>query len=341
MPLRNYIWNMDFSGRFLMNFIHFADQQGANTEKLIGLTGETIDTLCAEDYRVPSAKYNAVLEQAVQDSKDAFLGLHAGEAMSITASGLIGQITQTSGTVKEALEYCCEFASLGCKALPMQLEEQANTYQLKIVPDPLWLTQSEESVKQTLEGVLAFTIQEFHALIRNKHYPIRLDYQFAVSDELKRVMNCEIQEGKPVTALYFKKEHIEEEVITSNYDLLRVLVKHAEEKIRKIEKKAGFSSKVKQAVIMMVKPDFPTLKEVASNLNMSVRTFQRKLGEEGKTFKEIVEELKQEFAIDYLKQDELTIGEIAYLLSYADVSAFIRSFKRWTGKTPGDYRREL
>jgi len=41
-----------------------------------------------------------------------------------------------------------------------------------------------------------------------------------------------------------------------------------------------------------------------------------------------------------LKDSENTQTEIAFLLGYSEVSAFSRAFKRWTGTTPLDYRRQ-
>ena len=87
-----------------------------------------------------------------------------------------------------------------------------------------------------------------------------------------------------------------------------------------------------------MKPQFPTIEQVAANLNLSVRTLQRRLKEEGLTYKIVLDELRKQFALDYIKNKELSVKEIAYLLDYAEPSSFIRTFKRWTGKSPNVYR---
>jgi AraC-like DNA-binding protein len=63
------------------------------------------------------------------------------------------------------------------------------------------------------------------------------------------------------------------------------------------------------------------------------------LSEHGTTFFDLVDALRESLAREYVQDPKLGLGEIAYLLGYSDLSAFGRSFKRWTGKTPGDYRR--
>ena len=72
---------------------------------------------------------------------------------------------------------------------------------------------------------------------------------------------------------------------------------------------------------------------------MSARTLQRQLKERGVDFKQLTDETRRRFAINYLKEQKNTLTEVAFLLGYSEVSAFNRAFKRWTGSTPLEYRR--
>ena len=332
---------MAFNARFVLNIIHFAHAQGASFDKLISLSGHSPEALSKEDLQVSAQVYNAVLEEAVALTKDNYFGLHASENMNLSAAGLIVQITQSSSTVKEALDYCCEFSNLGCKSIPMNLVEGDDFFKLAFIPDRIWATNSPLSAKHTIDGMMAFTIREFHTLTRQKYYPAKIELGFERPKDIteyERVFQCPLEFGKKDTVMFFKKEHLSLPVITSNYDLLKVLVAHANEKLAQIKEKDGFYFVVKRSVMNLVKPEFPTVDQVAANLNLSVRTLQRRLSEEGYTYKEIIEVLRKDMALSYLKKPEISIKEVAYLLSYADPSVFIRSFKRWTGETPKAYR---
>ncbi len=163
-----------FSGRFTLAIIEVAVVKGARRVDLIEATGLTAGELGREEQRVDAARYNRVIELAVALTGDRLFGLHAGEQMTLAAAGLIGQITQTSSTVKEALEYCCEFASLGCRALPMKLDRHGEVYRLAFIPDRRWLAGSPESVRQTIDGTLAFMLRQFAALTRQTSLPARI-----------------------------------------------------------------------------------------------------------------------------------------------------------------------
>lgn len=332
---------MAFNGRFVLNMAHLATNYGVDSDELILISKKSSEELCDESCIVENVVYNAVIEKAVELTKDPFFGLHAGENLNLAAAGLISQITQSCETVKQALEYCCAFANLGCSALPMKLEEQKDQYKLTLKPNKLWEKQSPIALKHTAEGVLAFTIKEFHSLTRQKHSPIAIHLPWKGSADIKeyeRIYACPVFFNKNEIALLLRKQDVEEKVISSDYTLLRILVAHAEEKSAQLVQQKGFSSIVKQSVVKLVKPEFPTIEMVASHLNISLRTMQRRLKEEGITYKEILDDLRKEFAITYLKRDDLSISDIAYLLSYSEISAFTRSFKRWTDESPKEYR---
>jgi len=83
----------------------------------------------------------------------------------------------------------------------------------------------------------------------------------------------------------------------------------------------------------------PDLEEVALHLQLPTWTLRRKLAEEGTCFRSLLNDTRRDLAETYIRDTELAFGEIAYLLGFASAEAFQRAFKRWTGVTPGEFRR--
>ncbi len=335
---------MAFNGRFVLNIIDFASRRGADLEGLIKLTGKTVAHLSKDSCTLTNDVYNKLIQEAVVQTGDKMLGLHAGEHLNLSASGLVGQITQSCETVKQALEMICEFANLGCSSLPMQLEKIKTKYSLTIYPNQEWLMQSEQAVRQTAAGTLAFTIKAFHSLTRMQHFPKGMDLMWSEPDnssEFQRVFNCPIRYEQKVIRIYLDESFVSESIITANYDLLRVLVQHAEAKSILLKEHVEFSALVKQAILNMLKPEIPSMEQIAGHLNLSVRTLQRRLKKEGISFKKVLDDLRKELALTYIRRSDTSISDVAYLLDYSDVSTFNRSFKRWVGSSPSDYRRKV
>lgn len=82
-----------------------------------------------------------------------------------------------------------------------------------------------------------------------------------------------------------------------------------------------------------------SLEQMADRLHMSSRTLKRRLQDEGANYREIVEAVLRERSTRLLMETDLPVSEIAFRTGYNDVSNFTRAFKRWTGKTPRDFRR--
>ena len=78
---------------------------------------------------------------------------------------------------------------------------------------------------------------------------------------------------------------------------------------------------------------------IAEDLYMSQRSLQRRLREEGTTYKELLNETRRDLAAQYIKVSGVSINEITYLLGFSEPSNFSRAFKRWTGVSPSEYRQ--
>jgi AraC-like DNA-binding protein len=99
-----------------------------------------------------------------------------------------------------------------------------------------------------------------------------------------------------------------------------------------------FVDRVRAAVEQSLAAGTVAITDVSRALETSPRTLQRRLGEHGISFRVVVEAVREQQARAYLSTHELSLAAIADRLGYAEVSAFLRAFKRWTGTTPGRLR---
>ena len=81
--------------------------------------------------------------------------------------------------------------------------------------------------------------------------------------------------------------------------------------------------------------------DAAAVMQMSARTLQRRLEGEGTSLTAVVDDTRQALARELLADPALALGEIAYRTGFADLATFSRAFKRWTGTSPGRFRRSL
>jgi AraC-like DNA-binding protein len=100
-------------------------------------------------------------------------------------------------------------------------------------------------------------------------------------------------------------------------------------------------STIEGAVTQLLPHGKGNLKNVSRDLAIGSRTLTRRLGDEGLTFKKVLDESSVALAKRYLAERDLPITEVAWLVGYTEVSAFFHAFKRWTGITPRQFRMSL
>ncbi|MEE3189923.1 MAG: AraC family transcriptional regulator [Pseudomonadota bacterium] len=110
-----------------------------------------------------------------------------------------------------------------------------------------------------------------------------------------------------------------------------------EEMLARMGPKEGIIVKVRR--ILLSNPGhFPPVDDVASQLATSTRTLSRSLQDVGTSYQRILDEVRKEMAIEYLRSSNLPIEEIAALVGYSDPSNFRKAFRRWTQNAPSYYR---
>jgi AraC-like DNA-binding protein len=97
---------------------------------------------------------------------------------------------------------------------------------------------------------------------------------------------------------------------------------------------------VLRLVLERYRVGWPTIKQMADLAGVSVRTLQRRLAAGGQTYAQVVDQARAELAAELLSDTDCTPREIAAELGYSEPNNFARAFKRWTGKTPDQFRSD-
>jgi AraC-like DNA-binding protein len=80
---------------------------------------------------------------------------------------------------------------------------------------------------------------------------------------------------------------------------------------------------------------------VAARLGMHPKALARQLNELDTSYRDLLEHVRREYAERFLVKKELSVARVALMLGYSEKSAFNRAFKRWSGRSPADYRNTL
>jgi len=171
--------------------------------------------------------------------------------------------------------------------------------------------------------------------------PLRVEFSHhapADTSEHKRIFRAPLVFAKARNALALPASALDLRLLGANPGLAAVLERQLEEILADLPSGETVLTRVKRLIAAELCGGEPTAEVVARRMRATPRTLHRWLSAEGTSFRELLNALRRDLALRYLGQDRLAIGEAAYLLGFSDASASHRSFKRWTGQTPAQYR---
>ncbi len=331
---------MNMVPQFILSLIRYAEKLGIAPQRLCALSDIDWDALNrGESSTLP--QINSLWQNAAKLSGDPYIGLHLGEEANLTALGIVGQLITNSPTIEAALQHACAFIGLTTDAFRLQLVKSGTHFQLEILPDPDCQQDYPFALEQSIDVALVFVLNEYKALVLGNIRPAGVSFRKSQPNNVKeyeRIFQCPISFNTSETAIQFEANLLPQRIITADYELLNLLHRHAEHLLTIQSTLPVFATQVRKSLINRMHISLPQLPDMAAGFNMSVRTFQRKLSEEGTSYQKLSDAVRKEFAIRYLENRDARIKEISWMLGYNEVSAFTRSFKRWTGKTPAEWR---
>ncbi|MDH4040337.1 MAG: AraC family transcriptional regulator [Gammaproteobacteria bacterium] len=161
-------------------------------------------------------------------------------------------------------------------------------------------------------------------------------------DKYESLFGCPIYFGQSSDLLYFDSACLAWPVVHTEHSL-REFLRTAPYQLLIMDNGPGGRSLSVQVKAMMghdFSAGFPSFETISQALNTSAPTLRRRLKREGTTFQQLKDEARCEASILWLDRPELSINEVALQMGFTDPSAFHRSFKKWTGRTPGQFRTE-
>jgi AraC-like DNA-binding protein len=322
--------------QFALSLLAYAVQRDVSPVQLANASNVDLKALRNnEKYVITQKQLDDLWFHAAQLADDPLFGLHFGESLQLSALGIVGEIVKSSRTVGEAVRMAASLTSLVTDLYRMEVKQSSKIFSVELVPNKL---NNGFIGRQMADLLMVFIVHELDGLLLEKIKPVAVQFPYVVSnpDEYARVLRCPISKSKKALAIQFPDKYWEELILTGNYELQTFLLQKVQAYKSK-EKSKVFTRKIQQYMIAHAYLGLPSLDDVAANFNMTTRSLQRRLQDEGVSFLQMSNEVRKSLALHYLQSGSHPIKEISHMLGYNEVSAFSRAFKRWTGKAPANY----
>ncbi|HEY1249877.1 MAG TPA: helix-turn-helix domain-containing protein, partial [Thermoanaerobaculia bacterium] len=193
----------------------------------------------------------------------------------------------------------------------------------------------------TAEFTLALAVLDFRQEADGAFRAASLQFRHRPDDpsDFERVLGCPVRSGAESDALAVPRSSWRLPLRRRDSRLHALLAQQADERMALLGSDASVTAQLRRALAGVMPGGPVDLASVSRRVGTSPRTLQRRLEEEGTSYQDVLDGVRREAAEGYLAESRLSVGEVGYLLGFSEPAAFHRAFRRWTGKTPLEFRR--
>jgi AraC-like DNA-binding protein len=290
-----------------------------------------------ETYLLTTAQLFALWRSIGEMCPDPAFGLNFAAQVDFAALPLANLASYHARDYRDALTRQARFHQL-CAPADMRIQERRD----ECVILKKWPYAIEEEPRLLVDAGLALLVELGR---RGAQFPIRpkridLTQQRERGGAHEAYFNCPINFRASRNAIVFDRQDLDRPFVTYNAELLEMVQSALEKKTRGCRAETSASEQVKWLLRQMLAGGRPDITDVARELGLSVRTLQRRIVEEGTTFRDLLLGIRQELVRKYLAQPGIQINEVAFQLGYEDTNSFYRAFRNWEGTTPSQWRTD-
>ncbi|BFO08000.1 L-rhamnose operon regulatory protein rhaS [Serratia rubidaea] len=315
----------------------FIGSQGGDVDRIFGISGIDPENLSCPTLSLDLVSYCRVMEEAAHLAVCDNFGLYYGQQFRPQSLGLIGYIGLCSATLEQALRNLVSAFPFHQHNTLIQLTERHDSWQLDYQVRHGAILSRRQDAELTL-GMFLNLIRRAagkHWAPREVHFEHPRPEQW---HEHCKVFDAPVYFEQPFNSMIINKADVARKMPDHDPMLLLVM----QDAIRRLS-----ADPVSQCCVHLTRTGIqlqlvngePSLEAVAEKQGLSAWSLQRRLREENTSFSAQVDQVRKEMAIHYLRQQHLSVSEMALLLGYSEVSAFSRAFRRWFGCSPRHYRQ--
>jgi AraC-like DNA-binding protein len=264
---------------------------------------------------------------------DPFLGIHLAESIELREAGLPYYVIASSETLGDALRRLARYSGLTNEGVRITCHEGKDiTVKFEYVGVP------RLSDRHQIECFVVIVLRLARLLTGLSVSPTGVKLAHGRTElpaEIKKVFGCKVTFASDADEVIYPRTAKNMATVNADSYLNSLLVRYCEEALSSRRERSGaWRLKVENAIVPLLPHGQAKIEEIAKALGVSKRTLTRLLASEGCTFSGILDAMRLNLAKFYLREQNLPISEVTWLLGYAEISAFNHACRRWTGKTP-------
>jgi AraC-like DNA-binding protein len=340
------------STEYVKSLLATAAEQGCDIEVLLADLNIAMSDI-EDSYNFSSLKYGQLYQRVMRVVQDECFGMMSGGKVRLGSFRLMCLTVIQCDNLLQALIRSGEFSEIcrgfRVRAIVETIDGNDKLVRLRMAGiRSLPQAEFDQLMSQANADKIRTSLTVWHSFncwLIGQEIPLdNVSFRFDCPDsfrELAETFPAPIRFNQSFNGFEFKKSFLEKPVVQNAKSLDEFLRSAPYHLVIRDSIRKSVASKVRTILSKDVSESMFGAENVASQLNLSVTTLRRHLQLESTSFQKLKDECRLEAAIHYLGFQDLSNAQIAQRLGFDEPSTFFRAFKKWTGLTPGEYRKQL
>lgn len=312
-----------------------AARQGVAREALLTQAGIALDDLQQE--RWPIDHITRLWRAAVRATQDAGFGLKAGSQVGPANFNVVGELLQTSASLREAIAAVQKYQRLISDGGRFQMVAGAQASWLIYHPRQGTLAFSPHQVEAVLAAVLSFIGGAMGTVVR----PLQVQFsqpRVGLLAGYREVFACPVAFEQAFSGLLLDNALLDAPLLRADQRRAREHQRAAAARMAELTQGGALAQELRAWMIATLASRVPTRAEAAQALGVSERTLARRMQAQGLSFTALLDGVRRDAALQAVTDSTRALADIGLALGFAEPAVFWRAFRRWTGCTPQAWR---
>lgn len=322
------------SAIFLSPLVHLLHSEGVDPAPVFARHGISLADTGNPEAQVDVTSSTGLLNEVEAILGDPSLGINMARHGEYTTFGGLGLALAAGGSLLSVLQRITRFQRLISDVVLSEISEGDDYLAIHFSP-----TGAHKPHPQAILFVMASLVRMLRIRISAQANPLKVsapEVNEAFHLAMSRYFRAPVEVAE-CFSLYFDRASARLQLQASDNQLAAMLEATLNARLAEIEK----GSLVVQLSLWLeerLPEGEPALADAAKSVHMSVRSLQRRLGEENITWKQLIENTRKMLVERHLRTPGMSVTQLAFLLGFSDLSAFSRAFKKWYGVAPSQFK---
>lgn len=312
------------------------DLTGALIE--LGVTDEQLNHSGA---RIPLDIENALMERAIAGTGDALFGLHMGERIRPRFMGSLGYASMSSAKLRDAITLMLPYQRVTTEFGTTTAQEEGDRLVIRWVDAPE--TAGLANARHRVENYFAACITFGRWITGSQESPGEVAFAHAPAGdvaEYERVFRCPVHFNAGANTISLPLRVLDLRLRDADPEVHRVMTGRVKQELSSYNARGSLLDQVRHAILEDLLERAPSIESVAERLSLKPWTLRRKLKVDNLDFSTLLDDVRRDLAVEWLRDTDRTVNDIAISLGYSEQSAFNRAFRRWFDAAPVEFREK-